>query len=35
MYLKAPPRSGLMFGFSGYPRRTIETAIARLARAIG
>jgi GntR family transcriptional regulator/MocR family aminotransferase len=35
MYLKAPPRSGLMFGFSGYPRRTIETAIARLAKALG
>jgi GntR family transcriptional regulator/MocR family aminotransferase len=35
MYLKAPPRPGLMFGFSGYPRRTIETAIARLAKAIG
>jgi GntR family transcriptional regulator/MocR family aminotransferase len=35
MYLKAAPRSGLMFGFSGYPRRTIETAIARLAKAVG
>jgi GntR family transcriptional regulator / MocR family aminotransferase len=35
MYLKAPPRSGLMLGFSGYPRRTIEAGIARLAQAIG
>jgi GntR family transcriptional regulator/MocR family aminotransferase len=34
MYVKAPPRSGLMFGFSGYPRRTIEPAIARVAKAI-
>ncbi len=35
MYVKAPPRSGLMLGFCGYPRRTIETAVARLAKAIG
>jgi GntR family transcriptional regulator/MocR family aminotransferase len=35
MYVKAPPRSGLMLGFCGYPRRTIETAVARLAKAVG
>jgi GntR family transcriptional regulator/MocR family aminotransferase len=35
MYLKAPPRSGLMLGFSGYPRRTIDTAVARLSKALG
>jgi GntR family transcriptional regulator/MocR family aminotransferase len=35
MYMKAPPRSGLMLGFCGYPRRTIETAVARLAKAVG
>ena len=32
---EAPPRSGLMLGFCGYPRRTIETAVARLAKAVG
>jgi len=35
MYVKAPPRSGLMLGFCGYPRRGIETAVARLAKAVG
>jgi GntR family transcriptional regulator/MocR family aminotransferase len=35
MYLKAPPRSGLMLGFCGYPQRTIDTAVARLAKAVG
>jgi GntR family transcriptional regulator/MocR family aminotransferase len=35
MYLKAPPRSGLMFGFSGYQPRTIDAAIGRLAKVIG
>ena len=35
MYVKAPPQSGLMLGFCGYPRRTIETAVARLAKAVG
>src|SRR3954449_4529332 len=35
MYLKAPPRAGLMLGFCGYPRRMIEAAVARLARAVG
>jgi GntR family transcriptional regulator / MocR family aminotransferase len=34
MYVKASPRSGLMLGFCGYPRRTIETAVARLAKAV-
>jgi GntR family transcriptional regulator/MocR family aminotransferase len=35
MYVKAPPRSGLMLGFCGYPRRTIEAAVARLAKTVG
>ena len=35
MYVKAAPRSGLMFGFSGYPGRAIDAAIVRLAKAIG
>jgi GntR family transcriptional regulator / MocR family aminotransferase len=35
MYVKAPPRSGLMLGFCGYPRRTIEAAVVRLAKAAG
>jgi GntR family transcriptional regulator/MocR family aminotransferase len=33
LYVEAPPRSGLMLGFSGYPRQLIAPAIARLARA--
>jgi GntR family transcriptional regulator/MocR family aminotransferase len=33
LYVEAPPRSALMLGFSGYPRQTIEPAIARFARA--
>jgi len=33
LYVEAPPRSGLMLGFSGYPRQIIAPAIARLARA--
>ena len=33
LYVEAPPRSALMLGFSGYPRQTIASAIARLARA--
>jgi GntR family transcriptional regulator / MocR family aminotransferase len=32
MYAVAPARSALMFGFSGYPPRTIGPAVARLAR---
>ena len=34
LYVEAPPRSALMLGFSGYPRQTIASAIARLARAL-
>jgi GntR family transcriptional regulator / MocR family aminotransferase len=33
LYVKAPPRSALMLGFSGYPMRTIGPAVARLVRA--
>ena len=33
MYVVAPAKSALMFGFSGYPRQTIAPAVARLARA--
>ena len=32
MYVAAPARQGLMFGFSGYPRQTIGPAVARLAK---
>ena len=32
MYAVAPARSALMFGFSGYPPRTMGPAVARLAR---
>lgn len=32
MYVAAPARSALMFGFSGYPRQTIGPAVARLAK---
>jgi GntR family transcriptional regulator / MocR family aminotransferase len=33
-YRSAPPRSGLMLGFSGYPRQLIVPAAARLATVI-
>lgn len=33
MYVAAPARSALMFGFSGYPRQTIGPAVAKLAKA--
>jgi GntR family transcriptional regulator/MocR family aminotransferase len=33
LYLEAPARSALMFGFSGHPRQTIAPAIARLVQA--
>jgi GntR family transcriptional regulator / MocR family aminotransferase len=33
LYVEAPARSALMFGFSGYPRQVIAPAIARLAKA--
>jgi GntR family transcriptional regulator / MocR family aminotransferase len=32
MYVTAPPRSALMFGFSGYPPTAMGPAIAKLAR---
>lgn len=32
MYVTAPARSALMFGFSGYPRQTIGPAVAKLAK---
>ena len=34
-YRSAPPRHGLMLGFSGFPRPLIVPAAARLARSIG
>ncbi|MBR1272873.1 PLP-dependent aminotransferase family protein [Bradyrhizobium sp. AUGA SZCCT0222] len=33
LHIEAPPQSGLMLGFSGYPHQSIAPAIARLARA--
>jgi GntR family transcriptional regulator / MocR family aminotransferase len=35
LYVAAPPRSALVLGFSGYPRRMIHPAVARLAMAVG
>jgi GntR family transcriptional regulator/MocR family aminotransferase len=35
MYVAVPPRSGLMLGFSGFPRQMIGSAVIRLAEAIG
>ena len=35
MYVAAPARSALMFGFSGYPRQTIGPAVGRLAKVFG
>ena len=32
MYVAAPARQGLIFGFSGYPRQVIGSAVARLAK---
>jgi GntR family transcriptional regulator/MocR family aminotransferase len=34
-YRAAPPRSGLMLGFSGFPRQLIVPAAARLAAVVG
>ena len=34
MYKKAPPRSALILGFTGYPREMIVPAVARLAEVI-
>ena len=33
LYVEAPPRSALVMGFSGYPRRMIPPAVAQLAGA--
>jgi GntR family transcriptional regulator/MocR family aminotransferase len=35
LYLRAPKRSGLLLGFSGYPRPVIIPAVARLAQVLG
>jgi GntR family transcriptional regulator/MocR family aminotransferase len=35
LYRRAPLRSGLLLGFTGYPRQVILPAAARLARVIG
>lgn len=35
LYRKAPPRSGLMLGFSGFPARLMAGGVARLAKALG
>jgi len=34
LYVAAPAKSALMFGFSGYPRPAIAPAVARLARSV-
>lgn len=34
LYVDAPPRSALVMGFSGYPRRMIPPAVERLAKAM-
>jgi GntR family transcriptional regulator / MocR family aminotransferase len=34
LYVAAAPRSGLVLGFSGHPRRTIVPAVERLAEVI-
>jgi GntR family transcriptional regulator / MocR family aminotransferase len=34
LFRRAPPRSGLLLGFTGYPRPLILPAAARLARLI-
>jgi GntR family transcriptional regulator / MocR family aminotransferase len=34
LYLEATPRSALVLGFSGHPRRTIGPAVERLAQAL-
>jgi GntR family transcriptional regulator/MocR family aminotransferase len=35
LYMKVPKRSGLLLGFSGYPRQVIIPAVARLAQVVG
>ncbi len=34
LYVEAPPRAGLMLGFSGYTRQVIGSAAARLAKIV-
>lgn len=34
LYVRPPRRSGLMLGFSGYPRQVIIPAVARLAQVV-
>ena len=34
LYRRAPPRPGLMLGFSGYPARSMAPGVARLAEAL-
>jgi hypothetical protein len=34
LHVAAAPRSALVLGFSGYPRRTIVPAVERLAQLI-
>jgi GntR family transcriptional regulator/MocR family aminotransferase len=34
LYVAAPPRSALVLGFSGYPRRMIGPAVERLAEVV-
>ena len=34
LHVAAPPRSALVLGFSGYPRRMIAPAVAKLAEAV-
>src|SRR3979490_1862809 len=34
LYVAATPRSALVLGFSGYPRRTIIPAVERLAQVV-
>ena len=35
LYRQAPPRQGLMLGFSGFPERMMAPGVTRLARALG
>ena len=34
LYLEAPPRQGLMLGFSGYPPAAMAPAARRLAKGL-
>lgn len=35
LFHEAPPRPGLMLGFTGFPVRAMDAAVARLAEALG